>query len=501
MRLTPLRLAHLEYDFEPPRARHYDPQCLRGTKCHMPVVAIAAAIGTFAAGAGIAFAATATLGAMVVGGAMMIGAAMVIVGTVTDRPNLVKWGGILSLAGGVGALGLGMVGGLTSGLDAIQAGENVGTAAGGVTTDSGVTALSPGDADQALANGTVQSGTATPGGGILNAGDADQALTNQSVQVNAEQPSGVTPASAPAASGPAPLSPERVRNSHRRRPTPSPRTSPTPSTPHPPRRAAGTSIQWGDGSRRTRNSRKPSSRVAQDCSRPRFRPRSTSRRSRPSRAHAPLAWTPIQVGGVKEGAADGRPETEAAVRSQTEKVAAVADQAGQNAGPVDIAAILAKVKIEPQFKKMYDMAVLSGMRFMFDKSTHQNALKYLDQPGPMAEKLAKGIVGVMYFIWEQSNKTLPPQIIVPVTFTLTLHAFDFLQKSDDPEATRDVLGDAVEKAIAGIMGKFGVAPDQIQQIIEQQRAKVGAAAGKPAAPAAPRAAARPPQGVDHERMG
>jgi hypothetical protein len=101
----------------------------------------------------------------------------------------------------------------------------------------------------------------------------------------------------------------------------------------------------------------------------------------------------------------------------------------------------------------------------------------------MAEKLAKGIVGVMYFIWEQSNKTLPPQIIVPVTFTLTLHAFDFLQKSDDPEATRDVLGDAVEKAIAGIMGKFGVAPDQIQQIIEQQRAKVGAAKPKPAAPA------------------
>jgi hypothetical protein len=209
MRLTPLRLAHLEYDFEPPRARHYDPQCLRGTKCHMPVVAIAAAIGTFAAGAGIAFAATATLGAMVVGGAMMIGAAMVIVGTVTDRPNLVKWGGILSLAGGIGALGLGMVGGLTSGLDAIQAGENVGTAAGGATTDSGVTALSPGDADQALANGTVQSGTATPtGGGILNAGDADQALANQTVQVNAPPQPSATPASAPAASAPAPLTPE-----------------------------------------------------------------------------------------------------------------------------------------------------------------------------------------------------------------------------------------------------------------------------------------------------
>lgn len=86
----------------------------------MPVVAVAAAAATFATGAGIAMAAGATLGAMVAGGAMMVGAAMTIVGTVTGRPNLVKWGGIISLAGGIGAGILSSTGGLTEAAEVVQ---------------------------------------------------------------------------------------------------------------------------------------------------------------------------------------------------------------------------------------------------------------------------------------------------------------------------------------------------------------------------------------------
>lgn len=112
----------------------------------MPVVAIVAAVASFAAGAAIATAAGATLGAMIVGGAMMVGAAMTVVGTISGNQNLVKWGGIISLAGGVGALGLGLAGALTDG--AASAAES--TTAG----------LSAGDADQIAANQQVGSAAA-----------------------------------------------------------------------------------------------------------------------------------------------------------------------------------------------------------------------------------------------------------------------------------------------------------------------------------------------------
>jgi hypothetical protein len=131
-------------------------------------------------------------------------------------------------------------------------------------------------------------------------------------------------------------------------------------------------------------------------------------------------------------------------------------QGSQN--QVDVDPIIAKVQqsIPPQLKDIYDKAVLSGMRIMFDSQSHQMMLDALDQPGPLATRISNGIIQLMYLLWTQSNKTLPPQIIVPVTLTLTLKAFDFLQKSGEPDATKQVLGDATQQAVEGIMSRFGV---------------------------------------------
>lgn len=146
-------------------------------------------------------------------------------------------------------------------------------------------------------------------------------------------------------------------------------------------------------------------------------------------------------------------------------------------GAVDVDAILAKVQIPPKFQAIYQKAVLSGMRIMFDAKSHKMMEDQLAKPGPLPDKMAEGMTGLIYMLWTQSNKTLPPQIIVPLTFTLTLKAFDFLQKSGDAEATKEVLGEAVEKSLTSVMTKFGVTPDQIPQILQQMK---GSVAGAPA---------------------
>lgn len=118
----------------------------------MPVVAIIGAIGSFTAGAAIATAAGATLGAMVVGGAMMVGAAMTVVGTVTGNQKLAKWGGVLSIAGGIGALGLGAAGMLTSTADAVSSAASTGA-------DAIVNVAGPGELASAGDVANIGSGT------------------------------------------------------------------------------------------------------------------------------------------------------------------------------------------------------------------------------------------------------------------------------------------------------------------------------------------------------
>lgn len=141
---------------------------------------------------------------------------------------------------------------------------------------------------------------------------------------------------------------------------------------------------------------------------------------------------------------------------------------GADAGAVDVAPIIADAssKVPPQFKPMFDKVVLSGMRIMFDKSSHGMMTDALDKPGPLAKRLSDGIISLMYLMWRQSNHTIPPQTIIPAALVLTLKAFEFVQLSKDPEATKETLGEATHLAIQGIMDRFGATEDKLPHLLK-----------------------------------
>ena len=153
-------------------------------------------------------------------------------------------------------------------------------------------------------------------------------------------------------------------------------------------------------------------------------------------------------------------------------------------GMINIDDMVAKARagIPAQMQPMYDKVTLQGMRIIFDARSHQMTIEHLDGEGPMAEKLASGIIAIMYMLWTESNKTIPPQLMVPVTLTLTLRAFQFLQMSQDPEATRETLGEATAGAVQGLMDRFGATADKLPALLKSQ-----GGAQKPGAPAAPQA--------------
>lgn len=152
---------------------------------------------------------------------------------------------------------------------------------------------------------------------------------------------------------------------------------------------------------------------------------------------------------------------------------------------IDIEDILEKVQIAPDIKDLYEKCLVNGMRFMFDKGAFAETAKHLAKDEPMPKKIADGVVAVVYMLWEKSNKTLNPQVIVPVTFALTLKGFEFLQESGHPEATKEVLGAAVEMAVTTIMQKFNVPPDQIEALVQQNQAAINGAAPTEATTEAP----------------
>ena len=148
----------------------------------MPVVVVALAAGSFAAGAA-AIATATTLMATVAAGALMVGSAMTIAGTVTGNKKLTKIGGIISLAGGAASLANNLAGGAAA---AGAGAENVApvlaetgaeAAAGGAI--SGAAAGTGTEAVSGIA-GDAASGAATSGlidAGVPAATEASSAVT------------------------------------------------------------------------------------------------------------------------------------------------------------------------------------------------------------------------------------------------------------------------------------------------------------------------------------
>lgn len=185
----PIGNAHL-----PPFKQREMPFAALGTA----IAAAGTAIGTAAAGATMATvgaAALATVNAVAVA-AMYAGVAMTVVGMVTGDKELMKIGGIVGLAGGVGSLAMGGIASLaaggelsfgTTGIESLNAANAAEAGAGGASALAPVTGQAVTNAtvqgEQAIAN-TAQGAGAT--GGNLGANVGAQATSNIGADIGAQ---------------------------------------------------------------------------------------------------------------------------------------------------------------------------------------------------------------------------------------------------------------------------------------------------------------------------
>jgi len=114
-------------------------------------------------------------------------------------------------------------------------------------------------------------------------------------------------------------------------------------------------------------------------------------------------------------------------------------------------------------------------------------LKEIQRPGPLGPRLGKGIAGLMTLLFNESNDTMPPAVIIPAGVNLLMEAVDFLRKTGLEKPTNAEIGEGIEIFITTILGKFGADPAKLQEALNQYSNEniPAAPTGEPAAPAAP----------------
>ena len=146
-----------------------------------------------------------------------------------------------------------------------------------------------------------------------------------------------------------------------------------------------------------------------------------------------------------------------------------------------------KIKVPAELQEAYERVVVAGMKVMYSKESHRVMLEEIKRPGPMGERLGKGIAGLMLLLFKESNKTMPPAVIIPAGIKLMMESVDFLRKTGIGDPTNKDIADGMQTFITIIMQKFGVAPDKLEALMAQfSNENIPAAPeAAPAAPAAP----------------
>jgi hypothetical protein len=146
-----------------------------------------------------------------------------------------------------------------------------------------------------------------------------------------------------------------------------------------------------------------------------------------------------------------------------------------------------KIKVPAELQEAYEKVVVAGMKIMYSKESHRVMLEEIKRPGPMGERLGKGITGLMLLMIKESNNTMPPAVVIPAGIKLMMEAVDFLRKTGIADPTNEEIGQGMETFISMILQQFGADPAKLEGALSQFSndnipAAPEAASAAPAAP-------------------
>jgi hypothetical protein len=123
----------------------------------------------------------------------------------------------------------------------------------------------------------------------------------------------------------------------------------------------------------------------------------------------------------------------------------------------------AKIEVPPEMQEAYERIILAGMKVMYSEETGRMAMDSLQGEGPIEQRLAKGICDLMVLLWQESNQSMPPQLIIPAAVELLSDAADFMNESGMEQVDMPQLGEAMRLMVGMILERFGVTPESVQQ--------------------------------------
>ena len=124
-----------------------------------------------------------------------------------------------------------------------------------------------------------------------------------------------------------------------------------------------------------------------------------------------------------------------------------------------------------EFAQAFAQVIKAGMKVLFSDETHELMLQQLEEDGEIAESAGNAIAGLMSMLYEKSNQSMPPEVIIPAGTYLMAEAADFIEQVTGETLTGETLSNAAAVMTETLMNAFGVDANKFVESSEQAMAK------------------------------
>lgn len=126
-----------------------------------------------------------------------------------------------------------------------------------------------------------------------------------------------------------------------------------------------------------------------------------------------------------------------------------------------------KMQLPPDLEKPYKVAVRAGLKLLFSDEVVDATIDFVTQDDgkPMPEKIADGIFGIVSMIYDGSNGTMPPQVIIPAGIELIGHCVDWARESGIAQVSPQDAAEGMALFVQRVLEAAGADPQKLQAML------------------------------------
>lgn len=140
-------------------------------------------------------------------------------------------------------------------------------------------------------------------------------------------------------------------------------------------------------------------------------------------------------------------------------------------------------KVAPNMQGPLSQVVHAGLTVLYAQQNAAQLQKRIAAITDPAKEAGDGSARMLSNLYQQSNKTMPKQVIVPAAMIMAFEFLDLCAKAGKAQITPDLVAKTAQATADAIMPLFGITKDMLANGMKVAQQK--AAGALPAAPSAP----------------